>query len=467
MIDENDDNDPTLFIKKSQSSKSDFSGSVLHRVDQKVRDAEIENTFSAIDEGIIRERPTLQIDDSFDKLIESASKIFKNNNGVALACPLFVSLFQINPSHNINPDILHQQFSKMLRQYEVELSRSGLSEKRVRLMLYGVAATIDDIVLQKDWAFDSKWSQESMISQFFKETWGGERFFTLLKEMMNAPSSFIRELELFYLCIQFGFEGRYRLAARATDLMQIRDDLYHIVREAWGNLPYDLSPSWKGVVALNPQTKPLKNVWYWILLSSLIAAFAYLLMVNYLTRKAQIATKNIDTLMENPAIIAEEVGIPHPIEAPNNINKKNNYSVESALAELSNWQNGGEININKDGNKISIITKKELFASASTVLRAPYAELLQDVAKALNSLPGKIEVVGYTDNIPIHTAKYSDNLALSRARAQTVASLISSFLETASRVSSRGMGDENPIARNDTAEGRLANRRVDIILTLP
>jgi type VI secretion system protein ImpK len=82
-------------------------------------------------------------------------------------------------------------------------------------------------------------------------------------------------------------------------------------------------------------------------------------------------------------------------------------------------------------------------------------------------LPGKIEVVGYTDNIPIHTAKYSDNLALSRARAQTVASLISSFLETASRVSSRGMGDENPIARNDTAEGRLANRRVDIILTLP
>lgn len=467
MIDDNEDNDPTLFIRKSQSNKSIFSGNTMRPVQMEGRVPEIDNTFTMAGDRIVREKPTLQLDDKFDTLIDNASNVFKNNIGIAFASPIFFSLFQIDTNKDVDPDLLHQQFSDMLRHYEAELSRSGLSEKRIRLMLYGVAATVDDIILQKDWAFESKWSQESMISQFFKETWGGERFFNLLKEMMNAPSSFIREMELFYLCLQFGFEGRYRLSPRATELMQVRDDLYHLVRDAWGNLPYDLSPSWKGVVALNPQTRPLKNVWYWMLLTSLIVALAYLIMANYLNRETQVATKNIDNLMNNPVIIKEQVeASPQPVPQKN-IPNKNSVSVDTTLARLSNWQKSGEIKISNDKNKIIISTTKELFSSASTTLRSPYAEILPEVAKTLNDLSGQIEVVGYTDNVPIHTSKYSDNLALSQARAHAVADLIALSLDNPSRISSKGMGSNDPIAPNDTSEGRLANRRVEIILTLP
>jgi type VI secretion system protein ImpK len=271
-------------------------------------------------------------------------------------------------------------------------------------------------------------------------------------------------MELYYLCIQFGFEGRYRLAARDTELNQMRDELFHIIRDAWGTLPFELSPAWKGVTSLNPQVKPFKNLWYWGLLLTITLGALYLILSNFLHRKAEIAITDVNNIMTNPAIIAEQAGVspepPLPVVTP----PKPEVDL---IKDLSSWQDTGQIKITKDNNRITIATTKELFASASTNLRAPYPQLLEAVAKVLDKLPGKIEVIGHTDNVPIHTAKYADNIALSEARAQTVASLIAKSLTTPSRISSKGVGAIDPAEPNTTPQGRLANRRVDIVLTNP
>jgi len=162
--------------------------------------------------------------------------------------------------------------------------------------------------------------------------------------------------------------------------------------------------------------------------------------------------------------MAEQAGVTPEPPAPVVNTPKPDVDVTK---DLSIWQDGGQIKITKENNKVIIATTKELFASASTNLRAPYPQLLEDVAKVLNKMPGKIEVIGHTDNVPIHTAKYADNMALSEARAQVVANLIASSLTNPSRISSKGMGATDPAESNTTAEGRLANRRVDIILTTP
>jgi type VI secretion system protein ImpK len=271
-------------------------------------------------------------------------------------------------------------------------------------------------------------------------------------------------MELYYLCIQFGFEGRYRLAARDTELNQMRDELFHIIRDAWGALPFELSPAWKGVTALNPQVRPFKNLWYWGLLLTLLLGALYLILSNFLHRKTEIAVQDVNNIMTAPAIVAEQAGVSPESPASAVIPQKPDVDV---IKDLSNWQNSGQIKITKDNNKFIIATTKELFASASTNLRDPYPQLIEDVAKVLNKLPGKIEVIGHTDNVPIHTAKYADNMALSVARAQAVANLIANSLSASSRISSKGMGATDPTEPNTTAEGRLANRRVDIILTTP
>lgn len=457
------DDEPTNFSKRPKRGGAFLPDSGRGRAQADITpDPALELTNNTAQ---VRVAPNLQVGDQIDQLGGAASEVFKSNAGVALATPIFNNLFKSISAEETNADALHQQFATVLRRFEVQLANQGIAEKRVRLMLYGIASTIDDIILQKDWAFDSKWSQESMISLFFKETWGGERFFILLKEMMNSSSSYIKELELYYLCLQFGFEGRYRLAHRDTELNQIRDELFHIIREAWGTLPFDLSPKWRGVKSLNPQIRPLRNLWYWFGVIAVLCGVLYVALLNYLNRKTQTAIEDINNLQQSPVITAEQAGIVQETEPAPKPSPK--HLPDEALAELSTWQDSGQIKITKDQNKIIIATAKELFASASTNLRDPYPTILPQIGKALNKIPGKIEIIGHTDNVPIRSGKFPDNVALSQARAKTVEDLLASILTDPKRLSSRGVGDADPAAPNDTAQGRLANRRVDIILTAP
>ena len=83
----------------------------------------------------------------------------------------------------------------------------------------------------------------------------------------------------------------------------------------------------------------------------------------------------------------------------------------------------------------------------------------------------KIVVGGYTDNEPVGAelkAKgVSSNLDLSAERAVSIANYLSSHGVKADLLSAHGFGETNPVASNDTPEGRAKNRRVDITLTAP
>ncbi len=93
--------------------------------------------------------------------------------------------------------------------------------------------------------------------------------------------------------------------------------------------------------------------------------------------------------------------------------------------------------------------------------------MLDDLARLLMVLNiDQIEVTGYTDNVPISSQSrdvYKDNMALSRARAESVGRyLIETLHLPASKLLIKGMGEKMPIADNRTEEGRSLNRRVAI-----
>lgn len=76
-----------------------------------------------------------------------------------------------------------------------------------------------------------------------------------------------------------------------------------------------------------------------------------------------------------------------------------------------------------------------------------------------------ILVAGYTDNIQPLGIKYKDNKELSKARAEAVKFFMVNLLGyEEKRISTEGKGEENPIADNETLEGRLKNRRVEIVI---
>jgi outer membrane protein OmpA-like peptidoglycan-associated protein len=101
------------------------------------------------------------------------------------------------------------------------------------------------------------------------------------------------------------------------------------------------------------------------------------------------------------------------------------------------------------------------FDTDSDRLKADSAPVIKQIADALAKNPAlKLEIDGYTDSV----GDAAHNVDLSNRRAQAVQTvLVGQFGVTAARLSSKGMGQANPISSNDTPIGRAANRRVEFV----
>ncbi|WP_186764395.1 OmpA/MotB family protein [Pistricoccus aurantiacus] len=107
-----------------------------------------------------------------------------------------------------------------------------------------------------------------------------------------------------------------------------------------------------------------------------------------------------------------------------------------------------------------------LFSTGRDTLRSSGYETVKQLLDIVERYHGEISVEGHTDNIDIKTSHYPSNWELSTARATAI---VRYFLEAGidpSRVRAIGYADTRPLASNDTAAGRAANRRVEVILTL-
>jgi OmpA-OmpF porin, OOP family len=105
----------------------------------------------------------------------------------------------------------------------------------------------------------------------------------------------------------------------------------------------------------------------------------------------------------------------------------------------------------------TVVVRAVDFEFNSTQLTAPARQTLDEVAAALLTQPElNVEVQGYTDSVG--SAAY--NLSLSQRRATAVRSYLIGRGLSAAALTAIGYGKANPIAGNDTAEGRAQNRRV-------
>ena len=125
----------------------------------------------------------------------------------------------------------------------------------------------------------------------------------------------------------------------------------------------------------------------------------------------------------------------------------------------------GLVTVEEDAQTVRVrTTVGQLFKSGSDQLEAGREALFQRIGKAIEDEKGSVLVEGHADSDKVSSLQFPDNMALSQARAETVAAIIRTQLSDASRVTNKGMGDTVPIASNDTAEGKSKNRRVEVIV---
>lgn len=143
---------------------------------------------------------------------------------------------------------LNARLSADLRQFDARALQDGAQSSQVMAARYVLCTVVDEAVVSTSWGNESQWSQMSLLSSFHSETFGGEKFFQLLDRLSKNPVKHLPMLELMYLCLSLGFEGKYRVIPRGVlELEGIRDALYRQIRQLRGDVPRELSPHWEGL----------------------------------------------------------------------------------------------------------------------------------------------------------------------------------------------------------------------------
>ena len=139
-----------------------------------------------------------------------------------------------------------------------------------------------------------------------------------------------------------------------------------------------------------------------------------------------------------------------------------NY-MDRQQADFRRSLEGSGVMIRRNGDQIVLVMPSDVtFAVDRSEVQPQFTRVLDDVARTLNAYPQTtIDVVGHADS----SGPDDYNQTLSERRASSVASYLTNVGRVLTdRVFVAGQGERQPIASNDTAEGRAQNRRVEIIL---
>ena len=383
----------------------------------------------------------------------------------AAAQPLFLLVARIrNRAQHSDPARLRESVVAEIRAFENRASAAGIVGQHVKVARYALCATVDDVVLNTPWGGQSIWAQQSMVGTFHKETHGGDRFYDLLDRLQADPGGNRELLEFLYICLSLGFEGRLRVDPKGVEKhLAVREGLARTIRGQRGRVEPDLSPRWAGLKIAHGAVSAWMPIWLFSGLTLGILALVFFVLSFFLSLdterlRAQILALNLS----GPVTLARPAPPPPPAPSPppkvvQEIDRIRTFLEPEIAANL--------VTAETAGNTVTIrIAGQGMFGSGSDVLKDEFRPLIDRVAGALNEEPGRIIVAGHSDNIPINTARFPSNLALSLARAEAVMDKIADTLADPVRIRAEGRADSEPIAPNDTAEGRAQNRRIDVIL---
>jgi type VI secretion system protein ImpK len=428
---------------------------------------------------------------------------------VAAAGPLLTLIATLSKTERLaDPAGLRARIEAQMREFSTNTEQSGANAETLKAASYCLCTAIDEAVLRTPWGAASDWRKLSLLRALHGDAWGGEKYFEILQARMLDPGPNIELLELLYICLALGFEGKYAmLDDGAAKRDRKSEELYDVIRRQRGDSERDLSPHWLN----EPEAKvrlehPLP---LWVFASAAAAA----LLTTYIGFRFFLADASAPTLdvlaqvgrtppspvieppppppVPTPVVVTDSVTgrsrtvTPQPPAPPPLVRQPPPPAVDIA-GELSGFLkpeiDEGLVAVIDSGTRVTIrITAppegRGLFASGSDRVTPQFVPVIerirQGIAEHQADLPGDIIVVGHTDNIPIRRSlRFNDNYDLSRARAASVAAMLRSMdpprltgaVEEAGKGASEPVDGGDPAAGNRTPEQRARNRRVEILI---
>ncbi len=412
----------------------------------------------------------------------------RNYAGVLASLPLSARLKaavrSVNPLHEsarvlllaladtpttLEPDAVLQRrrwLEQELRMFLRVCRELQLPSDHVVRASYCLSAALDEAAMQTRWGKGEgtghEWQASSLAAAMGYDRQGGDRVFYVIDEVLRAPGGHLDLLELFQNVLDLGFRGRYRFEHDGPRrLLNIRERLHSIVMagnqgaEAIvaydGTAPRLASPDRVGGAAVSggrmvdPWVRPARarRSRWWIVVgvvaALLVGAGEYLAVreLGHADQSAQAASQ-IDRL---GAVLGEQL----------------RDEVAASNVELIRDPVANTVTLRFNG----------MYAPDDVTVAPWWASVMASVGRAIATSPATTHVLvtGYTDNLPASSAHRGSNHALSKARAQQVAQILTAAGVPKERISVVGQSDADPLADNVSKEGRSRNRRVEVTVS--
>jgi type VI secretion system protein ImpK len=382
--------------------------------------------------------------------------------GSAMALLSVVAQLRNSASHADVPGLRNKLINEV-KTFEAKALQAGCLPEHVQAARYALCSLLDEAILNTPWGCNSLWTTQNLLVTFHKESWGGEKFFQVLRNLIAQPGTYLHLLELFYFCLSLGFEGKYRVLEHGTTrLEEVRENLYLVIRRQRGDFDRELSLHWRGITDKRNALAKYVPLWVVASVAGLILTLVFLGFLYTINQASNPLLGQLYKIRDDLDVKASvAVGKPAPQVVPEAAPAKN--IMDDLKAFLAPEIQQHEVTVDQlNGKTVVRIVAKGFFASGSDQVQAEYYPLLEKIAKALAQITDPISVVGHTDNVPIFTARFPSNWDLSSARAKTVAAFLNSHGQFSHPIASEGRADTQSLVPNDSPEHRAMNRRIEI-----
>jgi type VI secretion system protein ImpK len=369
---------------------------------------------------------------------------------VAAAMPLLSAAPRIRHSaQHPNPAGLKEALAEGIKAFEAKARAEGLPNEQVIAGRYILCTLLDESAASTPWGGSGAWAAQSLLVQFHNESWGGEKVFALMAKLAENVPTNRNLLELLYVCLAFGFEGRYRVIDNGrAQLDGVRARLAQMLRQG-SNPDPALSPRWQGAEPAEAGLRQKLPLW------AITAATALVLLLAYVGLRFSIngASDAVFASLRGFDVKTAAVAAPTPPPAAPRLAGLLDLDIKAGLVQVNDLADRSVVIIKGDG----------LFNPGSAEVSSELRPLVLRIAEALQRLKGPVQITGHTDNQPIRSLRFPSNWHLSQARAEAFRNLLSERVEIG-RLRAEGRADAEAVADNATPAGRAKNRRVEVTL---
>lgn len=376
-----------------------------------------------------------------------------------------------------------------VRTFDKVCTMLRLRADHVRHARYCLCAALDEAALQTRWGkglvAGDDWGSNGVAAALGLDRQGADRVYRIVDDLMRDPLDHLDLLDVIQNILDLGFKGRYRFEADgAHTLARLRARVHDLVLHGeWGNVwPTDASDAAWSLAASHTltaergfrSTRPALAVTRWPPLridpwvrptaeiqahQRSLARKGRWLGIAFCCTAILAASSYLYASHERDARLAAQARAARNVSLVDVLAVDLSQRLRSELA-------AGTLSLELDRAHATLTLRfADMFSPGEVEVVAWIKPLIAAIGHELAGTSAHARVIGYTDSSPVAAAAVRTNLALSVERARQVMQILVAAGVPAERIEISGKGDADPVAGNQTSEGRTKNRRVEILIS--